>query len=166
MQKEKTGVQIIHPSVRICDGAIVGGVTNGKVVLNRNVVLAHYAMILPHGGEVIIDRDSTVGCFSVLYGHGGLKIGKFVRISSHVVIVTSEHIFDDIEKPICFQGLSCIGVEIADNVWIGAGARILDGVMIGTGAVIGAGSVVTKPVNPYDIVAGVPAKVIGNRKYK
>ena len=48
-------------------------------------------------------------------------------------------------------------------MWIGDGAMILGGNTIGNGAIVAAGAVVTKEVNPYEIVAGVPAKVIGHR---
>ncbi len=61
------------------------------------------------------------------------------------------------------QGLNKKGIKIGDNVWIGAGCTILDGVEIGTGSVVAAGSVVTKSVESYTIVAGVPAKVIKKR---
>ena len=54
-------------------------------------------------------------------------------------------------------------VEIGSDVWIGSHVKILDGIKIGDGAVIGLGSIVTKDVEPYSIVAGVPAKVIGFR---
>jgi acetyltransferase-like isoleucine patch superfamily enzyme len=54
-------------------------------------------------------------------------------------------------------------VAIGDDVWIGYGAIILSGVRIGRGAIIGAGSVVTKDVGPYAIVAGNPARKIGMR---
>ena len=57
-------------------------------------------------------------------------------------------------------------VIINDDVWIGARAMILGGVTIGRGAVIAAGSVVTRDVEPYDIVGGLPAKKIGERKIK
>lgn len=51
-------------------------------------------------------------------------------------------------------------VIIEDDVWIGASATILPGVKIGRGAIIGAGAIVTKSVDPYTVVAGIPAKVI------
>ena len=53
--------------------------------------------------------------------------------------------------------------NIGNDVWIGCGAIILSGVTIGDGAIIGAGAVVTKDVEPYTIVAGVPAKVLKTR---
>ena len=56
------------------------------------------------------------------------------------------------------------GIIIGDDVWIGIGARILDGVTVGSGCVIGAGAVVIRDIPDYAIAAGVPAKVIGNRK--
>ena len=52
---------------------------------------------------------------------------------------------------------------IGNDVWIGAGASVLRGVSVGDGAVIAAGAVITKDVEPYSIVAGVPAKKIGQR---
>ena len=54
-------------------------------------------------------------------------------------------------------------VAVEDNVWIGTRSLILAGVTIGEGAVVGAGSVVTKDVAPYTVVAGVPAKFIKDR---
>ena len=55
------------------------------------------------------------------------------------------------------------GIEIGDDVWIGAGAVITPGVMVGRGAVIGANSVVTHHVPEYEVWAGVPARKIGER---
>jgi maltose O-acetyltransferase len=57
-------------------------------------------------------------------------------------------------------------IEVQDHVWIGGNSTILQGVTIGEGAIVAAGSVVTKDVEPYTIVGGVPAKFIKPRKLK
>ena len=57
-----------------------------------------------------------------------------------------------------------LNITIADDVWIGANAVVLGGVEIGRGAVVGAGSVVTKDVSPLAVVAGVPARVIKQKR--
>ena len=61
------------------------------------------------------------------------------------------------------QGLTKKGIAIGEDVWIGAGCKILDGVHIGNGTVIGAGSVVTKDIDAHLIAFGVPNKLAGRR---
>ncbi|MBX9684740.1 MAG: acyltransferase [Hyphomicrobium sp.] len=121
-------------------------------------------MLMTYSGvRITIGADCTVNPFTVLYGHGGLTIGNFVRIATHTVIVPANHIFADRDVPITKQGLSKLGVVIEDDVWIGAHVTILDGVTVGRGSVIAAGAVVNANVEPYSIVGGLPAKVIGQR---
>jgi acetyltransferase-like isoleucine patch superfamily enzyme len=95
-----------------------------------------------------------------VYGHGGITIGNHVRIATHVVIVASNHIFDEPGMLIASQGVTAKGIAIDDDVWIGANAFILDGVHISSGAVIAAGAVVTKDVPSNAVVAGVPARIL------
>ena len=114
---------------------------------------------LPRG--VLIGDGTVIGDHCFLDGRALLKIGSNVDIASDVMIYNSEHDinsegFDPVEEP----------VEIEDYVFIGPRAIILPGVRIGKGAIVGAGAVVTKNVEPFKIVGGVPAKEIGERKNK
>jgi acetyltransferase-like isoleucine patch superfamily enzyme len=128
-----------------------------RTFIDRDVILRSY------GGAISIGEDCSINCFSVLYGHGGLAIGDNVRIAAHTIIVPANHIFNDPGTPIWRQGLSTIGVTIEDDVWIGAGVRILDGVTVGRGSVIAAGAVVTQSLAAMGVYGGVPAKAISWR---
>jgi acetyltransferase-like isoleucine patch superfamily enzyme len=121
------------------------------------------AQVHAMGGFVRIGSRCSVNADCVLYGTGGLTIGNGVRIAAHTVIVAANHRFARRDMPIHQQGSVARGIAIGDDVWIGAGARILDGVRIGTGAIVAAGAVVTRDVPPYTIAGGVPARVIKER---
>lgn len=118
--------------------------------------------------HIKIGEDTIIGERATLDGRkqlpnsgGGLEIGNHVDIASEVMIWTSQH---DVHSP-DFKAIE-EKVTIGDYVFIGPRSIILPGVKIGTGAIIGAGSVVTKDVEPFIIVAGTPAKQIGERKIK
>lgn len=110
---------------------------------------------------VSIGEDTKIGDNAFLDGRAPLKIGNHVDIASQVLIYNSEH---DKNDPL-FRAIDA-PVEIEDYVFIGPRAIILPGVRIGKGAIVAAGAVVTKDVAAFSIVAGVPAKVIGQRKLK
>lgn len=151
-------------AVRIDKFATIECAPEGTLKIGDGCVICSYAMLLTHtNGRIQIGEHCSINPFSVLYGHGGLKIGNNVRIATHCVIIPANHIFEDINQPIRSQGLSKQGIVIEDDVWIGAGVRILDGVTIGQGAVIGAGSVVTRSVPAFSVCTGVPAAIARRR---
>jgi acetyltransferase-like isoleucine patch superfamily enzyme len=104
------------------------------------------------GDNVVINRGTH------LDGRIGIAIRNNVSISPEVYIISMEH--DPNDPMFKTRGSEVI---IDDHVWIGTRAMILPGVHIGEGAVVGASAVVTRDVAPYQIVAGVPARVIGER---
>lgn len=136
---------------------------NGSVFIGSGCRIGRYCQISPDGGNIYIDENTSINSFSVLSGLGGITIGKYVAIAPRCSIIASNHVFNDSTLPIKKQGLSSKGIVIEDDVWLGIGAIILDGVTIGKGSIVGAGSVVTKNVDPNTIVAGVPARVIKRR---
>ncbi|KKN50694.1 hypothetical protein LCGC14_0630030 [marine sediment metagenome] len=115
------------------------------------------------GEQIEIGDFSGIGSRCQIYGP--VKMGKYIMMGPEVIILTQNHKFSDISVPMVKQGYQKIKqVIIEDDVWIGARSVILPGVKIGTGSIIGVGSVVTKNIEPYSIVAGVPAKLIKKRK--
>jgi len=94
---------------------------------------------------------------------GGIAIGSDVSIAHAVSILSTTHNSGDPTVPIRDQGITRLKTTIEDDVWIGAGARILAGVTVGSGAIVAAGAVVTKDVLPGTIVGGVPARRLRTR---
>ncbi len=146
----------VHPStwvswrsdVRVCGG--------GSISIGQNCEIHPLAMILTYGGDIQIGNDCSVNPCAIVYGHGGVKIGNSVRIAAHTVIIPANHNAPTGHVPLHLSGVSGHGIVIEDDVWLGAGCRILDGVRIGKGAIVGAGSVVTKSVAANTTVAGFP----------
>lgn len=113
----------------------------------------------PAGVE--IGKGTIVGDHCFLDGRAPLIIGNNVDIASQVLIYNSEH--DIHSENFTPKNAS---VEIGDYAFIGPRAIILPGVKIGKGAVVAAGAVITANVKEFEIVGGVPAKTIGERKNK
>jgi maltose O-acetyltransferase len=105
-----------------------------------------------------IGNNTIIGNDAMLDAREGIEIGDNVQLSMGVWIWTKEH---DLQDPM-FAGKGG-PVRIEDYAWISCRVTILPGVTIGKGAVVAAGAVVTKNVEPYTIVGGIPAKKIGER---
>jgi acetyltransferase-like isoleucine patch superfamily enzyme len=110
------------------------------------------------GRRVSIDRGTTIGSRCFLSTAGGLVIGQHVYLSPGVWLVTGLRDPDDPQFKTRY-----LPIVIDDFACIGARATILGGITIGTGAVVRAGSVVLEDVEPFAIVEGVPARVVGRR---
>lgn len=119
-------------------------------------------IIQPWNLKIGLNSAWSDGCWFNCWG--GLTIGDDVIIGPFVVIHTANHKFNRLDIPIRLQGWTLKPVVIENDVWIGANATILAGVTIGKGSVIAAGAVVTHDIPVYSVAAGVPAKVIYNRK--
>ena len=108
--------------------------------------------------RITIGQYTNINKKCLLDGRGGLRIGNNVDIAQEVNIWTEQH---DYNSPV--YASTSAPVIVDDYVWIASRATILPGVTIGRGAVVASCAVVTKDVPPLAIVAGVPAKVIGQR---
>jgi len=129
-----------------------------RLVMGEDTWIAGHALLR---GDVVLGDNTTVNPYVCISGR--VHCGSGVRIASHASLVGFNHGFDDPDMPIYKQKHERLGIDIGDDVWIGANAVIVDGVRIGSGAVIAAGAVVTRNVPDKAIVAGVPAKVVRKR---
>ena len=134
----------------------------GKMILKKcgkNVNIEKGALFsadIELGDNSGIGRDAELEC--------GITIGDNVMMGPCVKMYVQNHNFSRTDIPMNQQGDSLVRpIVICDDVWIGANVIILPGVSVGKGCVIGAGSVVTKSIPEYSVVAGNPAKIIKNR---
>ena len=116
-------------------------------------------VLLPKG--LILKDGVMIGWFAELDARGGIFIDHDTNISSHVKLITGSHDINDPNFTADF-----LPIHIGHHCWIGTGATVLQGVKIGEGAVVAAGAVVTKDVEPWTVVGGVPARKIGERNSK
>ena len=115
-----------------------------------------------NGFNIEIGDNSGIGINAQI--PNDVIIGSNVLMGPDVLIFSGSHQYLSKKLLIREQGVEGPNqVKIEDDVWIGARAIILGGVRIGEGAVIGAGSVVTKDVEPYTVIAGIPAREIKRR---
>jgi len=154
----------VHPSSWVSMRSVVSVCGGGTITIGRDCQIHPLCMILTYGGDICIGHNCSVNPFTIIYGMGGTVIGDGVRIAAHTVIVPENHNPATDELPLYKAGSTKKGIRIDDNVWIGAGVRILDGVRIGRNAIVGAGSVVNRSVPANATVVGVPAKAIKLRE--
>jgi acetyltransferase-like isoleucine patch superfamily enzyme len=114
-------------------------------------------VVVYHPEGLRIGSGVEIGEFCVFRAHGGLVIGDRVNIAPLCVVTTRAHPTVLPRRSVNIDS----PITIEDDVWIGSGATVLPGVTIGHGAIVGAGAVVTKSVEPLTIVAGIPARPIG-----
>lgn len=112
-----------------------------------------------YGKKTLIGDGVFINTGVILEDAGGITIGDGTHIGCRVVVMTTDH-----EYQVSLKNIVLKPVHIGKNAWIGANSTILPGVTVGDGAVVGAGAVVTHDVEPYTVVAGVPARVIKKRK--
>jgi serine acetyltransferase len=134
------------------------------VVYPERLVLGERTYVSAHSylwGDVEVGADCTLNPFTEV--RGLIRIGDGVRIGAHTSILGFNHSMS-VDQPIFEQPLTMRGITIGDDVWIGSHVVILDGVTVGSHSIIAAGSVVTKDVAAWSVVAGNPARPLRDRR--
>jgi len=129
-----------------------------KFQIGYRTIIEDYTIINNGMGDIIIgDRCAITSRVKLV---GPVTIGNLVTMGSNAQITGLVHNFEDITVPIKDQGVTPIPTIVEDDVWIGGNSVIIQGLKIGTHSIIASGSVVTKDVPPYSVVAGNPARVL------
>ncbi len=139
--------------------------TDAGITLGDHVIVSRNCVIQNKTAAVTIGDHTDIGCNTIISSSGGISIGKSVLIAGNCYIGGGRYITERLDLPMMRQGVYTKGaVTIGDDVWLGAGAIVLDGIQIGNGCIVGAGAVVTKNLPDYAVAIGVPAKVVRQRR--
>lgn len=120
------------------------------------------------GGKCKISKDFEAGEYSYVGNncliYPGVSIGRYTMLAQNVQIIGADHNYNMPGIPSTFSGRPNLKkTSIGRDVWIGANSIVMAGVKIGDGSIIAAGSIVTKDVDSFTIVAGIPAKFLRRR---
>lgn len=158
----------LHPLRLMHYWAYAHVLPRAKMQLGQGVRLAPNVS-LRNGERITLGNGVQIGEYASLWagrpssGEGGfIRIGAGSTLGPRVFISAANYGLSA-AQPVTEQAMVLRDVVIGADVWVGAGAILTAGVTVGDGAVVGAGAVVTKDVPAGAIVAGVPAKVIGQR---
>ncbi|MFT0849969.1 DapH/DapD/GlmU-related protein [Achromobacter sp. F4_2707] len=159
---------IIHDTARISPlSDIEDSVRGTRISIGAGSIIDSFVKIKPAGGmgDIEIGKDCVINSGCVLYTGNGIIIGNRVAIAANCTLAPTNHEFRDPHRPIREQGFrpSKGGIQIHDDVWIGANCVLLDGAILEKGCVIGAGSIVRGRIPEYAIYAGNPITRIGSR---
>lgn len=132
-----------------------------KFELGEYATIEDFSTINNGVGPVFIGDRTLIGMSNVIIGP--VTLGNNIIIAQNVVMSGLNHSYQDVHLPISQQNVTTSEIRIEDDCWIAANVVITAGVTIGKHSVIAAGTVVTKDVPPFSIVAGNPGKII--KKY-
>lgn len=159
---------IISNTARISQYAdIEDSVRGSKIIVEDGAMIDSFVKIKPVGGigDIKIGKNSYVNSGCVIYSGNGVDIGANVLIAANCTFAPVSHEYSSREKLIREQGFrpSKGGIQIEDDVWLGANCVLLDGAVVERGCVVAAGSLVRGRLEAYGIYAGNPLKKIGER---
>jgi acetyltransferase-like isoleucine patch superfamily enzyme len=152
------GLCFISPGVKLEIGK------DAVLRLGRWSWLGHGTKIRIHEGVCEIGAKTVLGQECTISGYQRIVIGRECVIADRVMLIDFDHGVVEVERPIRLQGIYKRDVEVGSNCWIGYGACILRGVSVGDNSIVGANSVVTKPLPANSVAAGTPAKVLRMRE--
>ena len=159
----------IHKSAFVSDMADIEDSNRGTLIeIGKDSYIDSFVKIKPAGGmgDLLIGESTVINSSCVLYTGNGIVIGNFVSIAANCTLAPVNHEVSVKAMLIRDQGFSESkgGIIIEDDVWIGAGAILLDGSILRKGSVIGAGSLVNGEVEEFSIYVGNPLRYLGCRK--
>ncbi len=156
----------IGDNVVVDDGCVLDakGTTNVGITIGNGVFVGRNTILSCKNGDIIIDDRANIGFNCEIFSGGKVRLGKDTLVAAYTYLVGGDHEHKRTDTPVLYQERIARGIDVDDNVWLGSHVVISDGSSVGHDAIIGAGAVVIGDVPPFQIAAGVPAKIVRDRR--
>jgi acetyltransferase-like isoleucine patch superfamily enzyme len=159
------GKVMIGDNVTIDDLVVLDakGTANQGITLGHGVFLGRGTILSCKDGDITLGDHVNVGFHSEIFSGSSVTVGRHGLFAAYTYLVGGGHEFEATDRAVLEQPRSSRGITLGDNVWLGAGAKVLDGVRLGNDVVVGAGAVVTADLPDGAVAVGVPARVVRRR---
>jgi acetyltransferase-like isoleucine patch superfamily enzyme len=166
------GVVLRHPhKIRIGDRVILDdqvvldakGVSNHGITLGEGVFVGRGTILSCKDGDIVLGARVNLGFHCEVFSGSRVEVGEDGLFAAYAYVVGGGHEFERTDLAVLEQPRTSRGVTLGRNVWLGAGAKVLDGVRVGDHVVVGAGAVVTDDLPDGSVAVGIPARVVRSR---
>jgi len=166
------GVVLRHPAkIHLGDDVVVDdlvvldakGSSNRGIRVGDGVFLGRGTILSCKDGDITLGDHVNIGFHSEIFSGSSVTVGRYGLFAAYTYLVGGGHEFEREGVPVIEQERRSQGITVGENVWLGAGAKVLDGVTVGRDVVVGAGAVVTESLPDGAVAVGIPARVIKQR---
>ena len=166
-------VTLRHPhKISIGDNVVIDdqccldakGSDNQGITIGEGVFIGRNTILSCKNGDIIIDEKANLGFNCEIFSASRVRVGKNILMAAYTYLVGGDHLYDRTDIPVLEQGRTARGIDVDDNVWLGTHVVVTDGSRVGRDAIIGAGAVVVGEIPEFAIAAGIPAKVMRDRR--
>lgn len=167
------GVVLRHPhKIHLGDDVIVDdlvvldakGTSNRGIQIGNGVFLGRGTILSCKDGDITLGDHVNIGFYSEIFSGSSVTVGPHGLFAAYTYLVGGGHEFARADVPVIEQERPSRGITLGEDVWLGAGAKVMDGVTIGDHVVVGAGAVVTEDLPAGVVALGVPARVVRSRE--
>jgi acetyltransferase-like isoleucine patch superfamily enzyme len=166
------GVVLRHPhKIHLGDDVVIDdlvlldakGTANRGIRVGHGVFVGRGSILSCKDGDIELGDHVNIGFHSEVFSGSSVTVGKYGLFAAYTYLVGGGHAFDEAGVPVIEQQRTSRGIRLGENVWLGAGAKVMDGVAIGSDVVVGAGAVVTTDLPDRVVAVGIPARVVRRR---
>ncbi len=139
------------------------GTDNTGIRIGDNVFIGRNSILSCKNGDIVLGDRVNIGFNCEVFSGSRVAVGAGTLLAAYTYLVGGDHVAE-LDEELVHSGSTSHGIEVGENCWFGAGAKVLDDVKIGAHSIIGTGAVVTQDIPEYSIAVGLPAKVIRDRR--